>query len=87
MISYASPDQKNTPKTLSPSPLVHMTYIQFLVDISKVYEKIETKFFTLEADAYIAKLANEYNGFVFNCFIQNLFLLYFINYVLICTNI
>jgi len=83
MINHANPDRKNTPKTLSPSPLVHITYIQFLVDISKVYEKIETKFFTLEADAYIAKLVNEYNGFIFNNFIQKLF---FIIFYKLCIN-
>jgi len=51
--SYANPNQKNDPKNLSPSPLVNMTYNQFLIDASKLYNKIENRFYVLEADSYI----------------------------------
>jgi len=59
------PDQKNIPKTLSPTPLVHMTYMQFLNDASKMHQNIEIKYFPSEADSYISNLANKYNGYIF----------------------
>jgi len=55
-------NQVNNPRTLSPSPLVQMIFIQFLVDISKIYKNIRTEFCIFEADAYIAELSKRYNG-------------------------
>jgi len=46
-----------------PSPLAFMTFIQFLLDFGKLYDNIEIKFTLLEADSYIAELANKYNGY------------------------
>jgi len=57
-------NQVNNPRTLSPSPLVQMIFIQFLVDISKIYKNIRTEFCIFEADAYIAELSKRYNGLV-----------------------
>jgi hypothetical protein len=56
-------NQVNNPRTLSPSPLVQMIFIQFLVDISKIYKNIRTEFCIFEADAYIAELSKRYNGY------------------------
>ncbi|OUM68409.1 hypothetical protein PIROE2DRAFT_58076 [Piromyces sp. E2] len=56
--------EKNSPKTISPSPLSIMTFFQFLFDSKRIYSNIELKFSLLEADKYIAELANKYNGYV-----------------------
>jgi len=71
---FANPDYQNAPKKLTPSPLVQMTYIQFVMDISKIYKKkFENIFFTLEADTYVAELANKYNGFVYDYYYLKLY--------------
>jgi len=57
--------EKNTPKTLTPSPLSIMTFLQFLLDSKKIFNKIELNFSLLEADKYIAELTNKYNGYIF----------------------
>ncbi|ORX85584.1 PIN domain-like protein [Anaeromyces robustus] len=55
---------KNLPKMISPSSLVFMTYIQFLIDSSKLFKNVEVKFSVFEADAYISKLSTKFNGYV-----------------------
>ncbi|ORX48432.1 PIN domain-like protein [Piromyces finnis] len=56
--------EKNFPKSITPSPLSFMTFMQFLLGAQKIYHCIELKFALLEADKYIAELANKYNGYV-----------------------
>ncbi|ORX77602.1 hypothetical protein BCR32DRAFT_302481 [Anaeromyces robustus] len=53
------PDGKNCP-----TPLVLMSFIQFLCDSKKLFDKVDVKFSLREADSYIAKLAIENNGYV-----------------------
>lgn len=60
--ALAKPNKKNTPNMITPSPLAIMTFVQFLLDVDKKYDNIKIKFSLLEADSYIAQLANEYNG-------------------------
>jgi len=59
---FASPDENNVPSTKSPSPLLQLIFLQFLLDASKVHSKMKVLFSILEADSYISELANTYKG-------------------------
>jgi len=57
-------DRYFKPSSLCSTPLIRMTYAQFLFDASKYFPQLKVKFSYLEADAYLAKLASQYNGYV-----------------------
>ncbi|OUM58023.1 hypothetical protein PIROE2DRAFT_16818 [Piromyces sp. E2] len=59
-----SNDTKLRPKgKLCPTPLVMLTYLQYLLDIQKIFpNKFEVRTSPKEADSYITNLANEING-------------------------
>lgn len=56
-------DRYFKPSNLCSTPLIRMTYAQFLFDASKYFPQLKVKFSYLEADAYLAKLASQYNGY------------------------
>ncbi|ORX79244.1 PIN domain-like protein [Anaeromyces robustus] len=46
------------------TPLIRIIYAHYLLDMAKITEKVKVKFSYLEADAFIAKLVQEHDGYV-----------------------